>query len=110
MRIASSLVLILAAVTPIASYAFAPSDHQVRGLVNEHQAIVQEHAAREQKPLPPIVEYRYGMKLDIAKVVRVSPDPKACGTSSPRLMSYEDSSGELKTVQYKAVSGCTGKN
>jgi hypothetical protein len=109
MRIASSLVLILAAVAPVASYAFAPSDHQVRGLVNDHQAIVQEHAAREQKPLPQIVEYRYGMKLDIAKVVRVSPDLKACGTS-PKLMSYEDSSGELKTVQYKAVSGCTGKN
>jgi hypothetical protein len=109
MRITSSLLLILAAVAPVASFAFAPSDHQMRSVVNEHQAIVQEHAEREQKPLPQIVEYRYGMKLDIAKVVRVSPDLKTCA-ASPRLMSYEDSSGALKTVQYKAVSGCTGKN
>ncbi|KPW76262.1 hypothetical protein ALO76_102121 [Pseudomonas syringae pv. coriandricola] len=55
--------------------------------------------------MPAIEEYKYGMKLDVAKVIRKSPDLKTCSVM-PKLMTYQDSKGDLKTVQYQALSGC----
>ncbi|MGA9223362.1 MAG: DUF2790 domain-containing protein [Pseudomonas sp.] len=108
MRIAKSLVFALAILSPMASFAFA-EDASVTEILKEHQVIVEKYANKSQKIAPPIVDYKYGMKLDIAKVIRTSPDARACKVI-PQLMTYEDSSGNLNTVKYQIMSPCRGKN
>lgn len=109
MRIAKPLIFALAILSPVASYAFASDDSVANNIIKEHQEVVSQYAARENKPVPAIVEYKYGMKLDIAKVVRVSPETRVCKVM-PKLMTYEDAKGELNTLQYQVMSGCRGKN
>lgn len=109
MRIAQPLMLTLALLVSGASYANTATDTAKNAVINEHQAFVNGYATDTKRPLPSIVDYTYGMKLDIAKVVRLSPDMKTCGVM-PQLMTYEDSSGELKTLKYQVMSGCKGKN
>lgn len=109
MRILKSLIFSLAIASPVASYAFATGEVTPEEVVQDHQRIILKYADGEKISLPKIVEYKYGMDLDIASVVRVSPDVRACKTM-PQLMTYHDSKGELKTVQYRVMSGCKGKN
>lgn len=109
MQIAKSLILSLAILLPVTSYASTVDDAVIKNVIKEHQALVSDYALGKNQTLPAIVRYQYGMKLDIAKVVRLSPDLKACGVT-PQLMTYEDSKGELKTVKYQVLSSCRNKN
>ncbi|MDW9406046.1 DUF2790 domain-containing protein [Pseudomonas soli] len=54
-------------------------------LLADHQQAVAAYAAKQAKPMPEIVDYRYGMKLDVARLVRQSGDPRTCEVV-PRLM------------------------
>ena len=63
------------------------------------------YAARNGKPAPVVQAYRYGMKLDIAKVVNVTPPIQAC-KPVPSRMTYEDSSGTLNTLEYQVMGVC----
>ncbi|WP_408004330.1 DUF2790 domain-containing protein [Zestomonas carbonaria] len=54
------------------------------------------------------VKYRYGMDLDIARVVSHSDIPNVCGVV-PVEMTYEDSQGDRHTLQYRVIgNGCQG--
>lgn len=108
MRSAKSLAFLLATLSPMASFANA-EDVSVTEVLQEHQIMVEQYAKKSQKVVPPIIDYKYGMKLDIAKVVRTSQDMRACKVT-PQLMTYEDSSGYLNTVKYQIMSACRGKN
>lgn len=44
--------------------------------------------------------YRYGMDLDIAKVVSVDAPVSAQGQTSTATLTYRDSSGQLRAVSY----------
>ena len=109
MKAINALIFSLTIVSPIASYAFTAGEVTAEDVIKEHQNLVAKYADSRQKPLPPIVEYAYGMDLDVNKVIRVSPDVRACKVM-PQLMTYEDAKGQLNTVQYKVQSGCRGKN
>ncbi|WP_194790398.1 DUF2790 domain-containing protein [Pseudomonas sp. UFMG81] len=74
-------------------------------LQSEHQQAVAAYAAKRAKPMPQIVDYRYGMPLDVARFVRQSADPRTCEVV-PRLMTFEDSQGTLRTVRYVMQSQC----
>ena len=74
-------------------------------LLADHQQAVAAYAAKRAKPMPEIVHYRYGMKLDVARLVRQSGDPRTCEVV-PRLMTFEDSQGTLRTVRYAVQSQC----
>ncbi|NIF18783.1 DUF2790 domain-containing protein [Pantoea sp. Cy-639] len=74
-------------------------------LLQDHQQAVAAYAAKRDKPMPDIVDYRYGMKLDVARFVRQSGDPRTCNVV-PRLMTFEDSQGTLRTVRYVVQSQC----
>lgn len=53
------------------------------------------------------VAYRYGMPLDIAKVLNISPVADVCGVV-PVEMTYLDSHGDKHTLQYSVFgSGCS---
>lgn len=109
MHTIKSLIFALTVAAPLASYASANDDSAVKNAIKDHQAAVVNYAEKNRKPIPNVVEYKYGMKLDIAKVVRTSPDLRECKVI-PQLMTYEDSRGDLNTVQYKVMSRCRGKN
>ncbi|MBB3104107.1 DUF2790 domain-containing protein [Azomonas macrocytogenes] len=52
--------------------------------------------------------YKYGMKLDIKRVISVSETPSACHPG-PKWMVYEDSTGERHTLEYMVMGdGCNG--
>ncbi|MBH3470261.1 DUF2790 domain-containing protein [Pseudomonas putida] len=55
----------------------------------------------------PVETYHYGMKLDVAQLIHVSPTPKDC---APHwiVMDYKDSAGERHRVKYRMLgSGCS---
>ncbi|MFW5198267.1 DUF2790 domain-containing protein, partial [Pseudomonas aeruginosa] len=56
------------------------------------------------------IHYRYGMKLDIARVVATTPTDSSCGVM-PAQMTYEDSNGDLNILEYRAAgTGCRNQN
>lgn len=105
MRTAQSLLLALAILSPLSAFAYTTDEVKVETLIKNHQAAVQKYATTHKKAMPAIEEYKYGMKLDVAKVIRKSPDLKTCSVM-PKLMTYQNSKGDLKTVQYQVLSGC----
>jgi hypothetical protein len=53
------------------------------------------------------VPYAYGMHLDIAKVVNITPAVDVCGPT-PVQMTYKDSHGDSHILEYSVIgSGCT---
>lgn len=74
-------------------------------LIQEHQKAVAAYAEKNGKPMPDIQDYKYGMKIDVAKFVRQSQDPRNCSVY-PRLMTFEDSQGTLKTFRYSMFATC----
>ncbi|MCR8718342.1 DUF2790 domain-containing protein [Pseudomonas syringae] len=109
MRIIKSIAFVLAVCAPVAAYAFANDDSAIKEVSKEHQVAVKEYAEKNSKQIPVVVEYKYGMDMDIAKVIRTSPEMRLCKVV-PQLMTYEDSKGDLNTVQYQVLSRCRGKN
>lgn len=81
------------------------SEQRNEQLIADHQQAVATYAERRAKPMPDIVDYRYGMKLDVARFVRQSGDPRTCEVV-PRLMTFEDSQGTLRTVRYAVLAQC----
>ena len=100
--------LIIAAalvVFSVASQANTFSESKQLQYTKEHQTAVAKYAEKNGKPMPEIQDYKYGMKIDVAKFVRQSQDPRTCQVY-PRLMTFEDSQGTLKTVRYSMYSQC----
>lgn len=64
--------------------------------------------AQEADALTPAVTYTYGMQLDIAEVIHMSPDVDVCGPVSAQ-MTYRNSQGEIHVLNYrKHGTGCRG--
>ncbi|WP_449434686.1 DUF2790 domain-containing protein [Pseudomonas putida] len=100
-------IIIVAAVFvfSLAAQASAFSDKKQLEYLLAHQKAVATYAEKNGKPMPEVQDYKYGMKIDVAKFVRQSQDPRDCSVY-PRLMSFEDAQGRLKTVRYSMVSHC----
>ncbi|TBV96382.1 DUF2790 domain-containing protein [Azotobacter chroococcum] len=65
-------------------------------------------ASLAQAAEPPVQQYRYGLPLDIARVISIETpyDPYVCRIVDAR-MTYLDSAGETKVVAYRKLSaGC----
>lgn len=99
------LVVAALVVFSMATQASTFSEKRQSTLIQEHQEAVAAYAERNGKQIPEIQDYKYGMKIDVAKFVRRSQDPLTCKVYS-RLMTYEDSQGALKTLRYSMVSQC----
>jgi hypothetical protein len=55
----------------------------------------------------PVETYTYGTKLDIKRVIEVSEIANECGPV-PARMTYEDSQGQRRTIEYQVMgSGCS---
>lgn len=63
--------------------------------------------AQQAAVAPDAVPYAYGMHLDIAKVIYITPTANVCGPT-PVQMTYRDSHGETHILEYSVIgSGCT---
>lgn len=63
--------------------------------------------ARPALVAPEAVPFAYGMHLDIAKVIHITPTADVCGPT-PVQMTYRDSHGETHVLEYSVIgSGCT---
>ncbi|USW95393.1 DUF2790 domain-containing protein [Pseudomonas proteolytica] len=80
-------------------------DRAMAQLMQNNQEAMARYAAEQGKPVPEVQAYRYGMKLDIARVVSVTPPVRTCKVV-PSRMTYEDSSGQLKTLEYQVLGLC----
>ena len=63
--------------------------------------------AQQAPATPDVVHYTYGMHLDIAHVVNVTPAANVCAPS-PVQMTYKDSQGDVHVLKYDVMGeSCT---
>lgn len=53
--------------------------------------------------------YKYGDKLDVSKVISIAVEHGRACKPVDHVMKYVDSSGEIKTIQYRALSAPCSK-
>lgn len=85
--------------------ATSGSDRGFETLMSDNQKAMEAYALKKGKDIPQVQDYRYGMKLDIAKVVSVTPTIRSCDIV-PSRMTFEDSSGKLNTIEYQVMGQC----
>ena len=101
------LAMIIAA-TMAMPFAMASdlADKESDRILHKYQALVQKYAEDQGKPAPQVIKYKYGMEMDITKVVSVSRPAEVCRVVPARI-TYEDSQGSLNTIEYLVMgTGC----
>lgn len=88
-----------------AALATGGGDRVFDQMMSDNQKAMAAYAAKKGKDEPQVQGYRYGMKLDIAKVVNITPPIRSCDIV-PSRMTYEDSGGKLNTIEYKVMGQC----
>ncbi|UCR84198.1 DUF2790 domain-containing protein [Pseudomonas chlororaphis] len=78
------------------------SDRVYGRMMQENQRAMEQYALKNGKANPEIVHYKYGMNLDIQKVVSITQANKTCSVA-PARMTYEDSAGKLNTLEYRVM-------
>ncbi|WP_312976622.1 DUF2790 domain-containing protein [Stutzerimonas nitrititolerans] len=79
------------------------SDRTYGDVIRKNEKAINEYAIAQGKPSPKLTHYRYGMELDIAKVIRTTPTDSTCNNVMPAQMTYEDSSGNLNILEYRTA-------
>ncbi|MDH1339164.1 DUF2790 domain-containing protein [Ectopseudomonas oleovorans] len=87
------------------TYAQSFPEDKVRQIEQKSIEIAQKYAERTGKPVPEIQDYRYSMKLNVAKVIYQSPKIEYCGVI-PQIMVFEDTSEELRSIRYRGLGEC----
>lgn len=95
----------LIAVLSFGALAETGADRPFTEVMERNRQAMVAYAEKKGKPAPQIQTYRYGMNLDIAKVINVSLPIRSCGPV-PSRMTYEDSSGQLNTLEYLVMGVC----
>ncbi|WP_454864769.1 DUF2790 domain-containing protein [Pseudomonas rhizophila] len=79
-------------------------------MIQDNEKAMQEYAVSRGKNPPEVTHYRYGMKLDIAKVVHKTSTGSSCEVM-PAQMTYEDSNGNLQILEYRVMgTACRNGN
>ncbi|KAF0861805.1 DUF2790 domain-containing protein [Pseudomonas sp. LD120] len=103
-RFNASLAALLLGVSSLV-LAEGGGDRSFARAMVENQKAMERYAANQGKAAPVVQSYRYGMALDIAKVVSVTAPIKSCKVV-PSRMTYEDSAGRLNTIEYQVLGLC----
>lgn len=101
-KYACSLVLLLASFSAVAQNDIKNINDRLEKDAREATA---RYATSVDKPMPELQDYRYSMKMDVAKTIHMSQNVAYCGNVK-KLMSYEDSQGELHLVRYLVSGTC----
>ncbi len=96
---------VLIATLSFGALAEGGGDRTFDRMMERNEKAMAAYAEKNGKPAPQLQVYRYGMDLDIAKVVNVTPPIRACNPV-PSRMTYEDSSGTLTTLEYQVMGVC----
>ncbi|WP_338479499.1 DUF2790 domain-containing protein [Pseudomonas trivialis] len=88
--------------------AGAQGERAYAALLESNENAMAAYAEKRGLPAPQVQVYRYGMNLDIAKVVNVSPPIRSCN-AVPSRMTYWDSAGKLNTLEYQVMGVCRMK-
>jgi len=70
-------------------------------MINKNQIKWREYALSIGKNPPETEHYQYGMKLDVEKILHITSRNTGCGVM-PAQMTYQDSDGELRILEYRA--------
>ncbi|MBC2658070.1 DUF2790 domain-containing protein [Pseudomonas sp. MSSRFD41] len=99
-----SIAAMLFAISSLA-LAEGGGDRTFARAMEQNEKAMASYATKQGKAAPVVQSYRYGMKLDIAKVVSITPPIKSCEVV-PSRMTYEDSTGQLMTIEYQIMGQC----
>lgn len=104
--VAASLILMASS----AALAEGGSDRLYGKMIQANERAMRAYAAANGKEPPQVTHYRYGMQLDVAKVIAVTSKRDTCDVM-PAQMTYEDSTGALNILEYRTAGiGCRGQN
>ncbi|MEO8490563.1 DUF2790 domain-containing protein [Pseudomonas sp.] len=96
---------VFAALLSFGALAEGGGDRTFALMMERNEKAMADYAVKTGKPAPEVQAYRYGMRLDIARVVNVTPPVRSCNPV-PSRMTYEDSSGKLNTLEYQVMGVC----
>ncbi|WP_281211445.1 DUF2790 domain-containing protein [Pseudomonas fulva] len=110
MKVFKSITAILALVASSAVLAEGGSDRLHGKMIQANEQAMRAYAAAKGKNPPEVIHYRYGMRLDVAKVISMTSTKASCDVM-PAQMNYEDSNGDVKILEYRTAGvGCRGQN
>ncbi|MCI1021444.1 DUF2790 domain-containing protein [Pseudomonas putida] len=110
MKILKSIATVLVLTASSVALAEGGSDPLHGKMIQANEQAMRAYANANGKKPPEVIHYRYGMKLDVAKVISITSTRGSCDVM-PAQMNYEDSSGELRILEYRTSGiGCLGKN
>ena len=105
MKLYSVALGVLTALLSFGALAEGGGDRTFALMMERNEKAMADYAIKKGKPAPELQVYRYGLQLDIAKVVNVTPPIRSCDPV-PSRMTYEDSSGKLNTLEYQVMGIC----
>ncbi|WP_205340960.1 DUF2790 domain-containing protein [Denitrificimonas caeni] len=104
-----NIIKVALTVALLSSTQLAFSKSSVEQVSQKHQEqtidVTRKYALDNNKKEPVIVDYKYGMKIDVAKLIHQTKDVEVCGNYK-KIMSYEDAQGELHSVRYTLLGDC----
>jgi hypothetical protein len=103
MKALSAILTAMALASSSLAMAEGGADRVFGEAMKNNAKSMQEYALTQGKAAPKVTHYKYGMKLDIAEVIYITPADGSCGVR-PVQMTYKDSSGTLHTLEYRALS------
>lgn len=110
MKVIKSITAILALVASSAVLAEGGSDRLHGKMIQANEQAMRAYAAVNDMKPPEVIHYRYGMRLDVAKVISMTSTKASCDVM-PAQMNYEDSNGDVKILEYRTAGvGCRGQN
>ncbi|AIN61080.1 DUF2790 domain-containing protein [Pseudomonas sp. zfem004] len=110
MKALKSIAALLILTASSVALAEGGSDRLHGQMIQANEQAMRAYAAANGKNEPEVTHYRYGMKLDVAKVISVTSNRGSCDVM-PAQMNYEDSTGKLNILEYRTSGiGCRGQN
>ena len=100
MNTAKSIAALMLVIASSSALAEGGSDRLHGKMIQANEQAMRAYAAANGKKPPEVIHYRYGMKLDVARVISMTSLKGSCDVM-PTQMNYEDSTGELKILEYR---------
>ena len=102
---ATAILISLIGVLPVAQANPAPINLEFE---QQNAQALLAYAQKTGKPAPQVVDYTYGMEMDVARLIYRSRSVLYCGTLQ-KILSFENPQGEPQSVRYLAQGECRNK-
>lgn len=102
---ATAIALSLVGFLPVAQANPTPFNLEIE---QQNTQALLAYAEKTGKPVPPVVDYEYGMKMDVARVIYRTRPVLYCGTLR-KILSFETPQGEPQSVRFLGQGECRNK-